>query len=65
MVPLVGGSVVNAATGDHDPHAQGASRRFQQVAHPEDGTALGHTPFFSPRSVAERAAKHQSSVTKA
>ena len=49
MVPLVGGSVVDAATGDHDPHAQGASRRFQQAAHPEDGTTLGHAPFFSRR----------------
>ena len=39
--------IANVVTGDYDLHAQRASRRFQQPAHPEDGTTLGDTPFFS------------------
>jgi vesicle coat complex subunit len=38
--------VVNAATGDHDPYIQSASRRFQQATHPEDGTTLGPNFFL-------------------
>jgi hypothetical protein len=48
-IPSCYESMVNVATGDHDPHAQSAPQRFQQPANPEDGTILGHTLFFSPQ----------------
>jgi AP-1 complex subunit beta-1 len=56
----VNGSVILAAVrvGDNDLHAQRSSRRFPQAADQGDGTTLGYTTFFSPRSGVDRIAKH-------